>query len=91
MKKLRLLSLLLCAALLCQMAVPASAAETGASAQETQPTEQQAAQIPFGRVCIDNGCRTLNGMRPLAGSDSRLDTALAAFAYETNTETVIYS
>lgn len=30
-------------------------------------------------------------MRPLAGSDSRLDTALAAFAYETNTETVIYS
>ena len=83
--------MLLCAALLCQMAVPASAAETGASAQETQPTEQQAAQIPFGRVCIDNGCRTLNGMRPLAGSDSRLDTALAAFAYETNTETVIYS
>ena len=91
MKKLRFLSLLLCAALLCQMAVPASAAETGASAQETQPAEQQAAQIPFGRVCIDNGCRTLNGMRPLAGSDSRLDTALAAFAYETNTETVIYS
>lgn len=91
MKKLRLLSLLLCAALLCQMAVPASAAETGASTQETQPAEQQAAQIPFGRVCIDNGCRTLNGMRPLAGSDSRLDTALAAFAYETNTETVIYS
>ena len=48
MKKLRLLSLLLCAALLCQIAIPASAAETGASAQETQPTEQQAAQIPFG-------------------------------------------
>lgn len=91
MKKLRLLSLLLCAVLLCQTAVPASAAETGASAQETQPTEQQAAQIPFGRVCIDNGCRTLNGMRPLAGSDSRLDTALAAFAFETTTETVIYS
>ena len=91
MKKLRLLSLLLCAALLCQMAVPASAAETGASTQETQPAEQQAAQIPFGRVCIDNGCRTLNGMRHLAGSDSRLDTALAAFAFETTTETVIYS
>ena len=91
MKKLRLLSLLLCAALLCQIAVPASAAETGASTQETQPAEQQAAQIPFGRGCIDNGCRTLNGMRPLAGSDSRLDTALAAFAYETNTVTVIYS
>jgi len=71
MKKLRLLSLLLCAALLCQMAVPASAAETGASTQETQPAEQQAAQIPFGRVCIDNGCRTLNapsgGKRQSAG------------------------
>ena len=91
MKKLRLLSLLLCAALLCQLAVPASAAETGASAAETQPAEQQTAQIPFGRVCIDNGCRTLNGMRPLAGSDSRLDTAVAAFAFETTTETVIYS
>lgn len=91
MKKLRLLSLLLCAALLFQMAVPASAAETVASTQETQTAEQQNAQIPFGRVCIDNGCRTLNGMRPLAGSDSRLDTALAAFAFETTTETVIYS
>ena len=91
MKKLRLLSLLLCAALLFQMAVPASAAETVASTQETQTAEQQTAQIPFGRVCIDNGCRTLNGMRPLAGSDSRLDTALAAFAFETTTETVIYS
>ncbi len=91
MKKLRLLSLLLCVALLCQTAIPASAAETVASTQETQPAEQQTAQIPFGQVCIENGCRTLNGMRPLAGSDSRLDTAVAAFAFETNTETVIYS
>ena len=91
MKKLRLLSLLLCVALLCQTAIPASAAETVASTQETQPVEQQTAQIPFGQVCIENGCRTLNGMRPLAGSDSRLDTAVAAFAFETNTETVIYS
>ena len=80
MKKLRLLSLLLCVALLCQTAIPASAAETVASTQETQPAEQQTAQIPFGQVCIENGCRTLNGMRPLAGSDSRLDTAVAAFA-----------
>ena len=91
MKKLRLLSLLLCVALLCQTAILASAAETVASTQETQPVEQQTAQIPFGQVCIENGCRTLNGMRPLAGSDSRLDTAVAAFAFETNTETVIYS
>ena len=89
MKKLRLLSLLLCFLLLCRTVVPASATETVASVQETQPTEQQAAQIPFGQVCIENGCRTLNGMRPLAGSDSRLDTALAAFAFETTTETVI--
>ena len=91
MKKLRLLSLLLCVALLCQTVIPASAAETVASTQETQPVEQQTAQIPFGQVCIENGCRTLNGMRPLAGSDSRLDTAVAAFAFETTTETVIYS
>lgn len=92
MKKMRLLSFLLCLALLVQLAVaPASAAETTETSQAALPTEQQTAQIPFGRVCIENGCRTLNGMRPLAGSDRRLDTAQAAFAYEVNTETVIYS
>ena len=92
MKKIRFLCLLLCLLTAVQLVLtPAAAAETTADAQATIPTEQQAAQIPFGRVCVENGCRTINGMRPLAGSDRRLDTALAAFAFETNTETVIYS
>ncbi|MGM9549810.1 MAG: D-alanyl-D-alanine carboxypeptidase family protein [Faecousia sp.] len=92
MKKLRFLSLLLCLLVLAQLVMtPVSAAETTGTPQATDPTVQQAAQIPFGRVSIENGCRTINGMRPLAGSDRRLDTAQAAFVYETNTDTVIYS
>ena len=92
MKKLRILSFLLCLLAVGQLAaMPVSAAETTGSTQATVPSEQQTAQIPFGRVSIENGCRTINGMRPLAGSDRRLDTAQAAFAYETTTETVIYS
>ena len=91
MKKMRFLSLLLCFCLLFHSAAyPAAATETTdplASGEALQET----AQIPFGRVSIDNGCRTINGMCPLAGSDRRLDTSQAAFAYETNTETVIYS
>ena len=45
----------------------------------------------FGTVCVQNGCRTIEGMVPLAGSDRMLDTAQAVFCYEANTGTVIYS
>lgn len=97
MKKINVISLLLSMVLLLQCSVfPAAATETSAAVTEggvppletavTEPT-----QPAFGTLCITNGCRTIDGMVPLAGSDRRLDTAQAVFLYETNTKTVIYS
>lgn len=93
MKKSKCLSLLLCLMMLLQcVALPVSATETTGSTQETEETvaaTQPAAT--FGTVCIQKGCRTLEGMVPLGGSDQRLDTAQAAFLFEVNTGTVVYS
>lgn len=46
---------------------------------------------PFGSVCLFQGCRTIDGQVPLAGSDPRLKTARAVFVYERNTQTVVYA
>lgn len=105
MKKNRLLSLLLCAALLIQAFVlPAYADETEASSSEDTATEEtvedtEAAakdsysvqDVDINDVAVVSGCRTLDAMYPLGGSDRMLDTAQAAFVYEANTQTVIYS
>lgn len=93
MKKMKFLTLLLtlCMALQC-LAVPALAIDeapipaTTAVSEPTEPTEP-----PFGTVCIREGCRTIEGMVPLGGNERRLDTAVAAFAYEVTTGTVVYS
>ncbi len=92
MKKFKLLSLLLCLSLLQFAALPVSAAEipTTASASDALlPT--QATEIPFGQQCIQQGCRTVEGMNPLGGSDRRLETAQGVFLYEVNSDTVVYS
>lgn len=104
MKKIKLISLFLCLMLVLQcVAFPASAtldlletvpqsSETTAStdaAGDTIPSPTQAA-IPFGSVCIEQGCRTIEGKVPLAGSGKILDSALSAFVFETTTQTVIY-
>ncbi len=96
MKKFKILSLLLCLSLLMQsLLVPASA-----EAVTTVPSEMPAAQefIPqeteppaFGTVCIQKGCRTINGLNPLAGSDPRLATSQSVFLYESTTDTVVYA
>lgn len=100
MKNMKHLSALLCLIVLLQcLVVPGYAQETTQSetTQETQAMDaaaeavQQTSQIPFGSVCIQNGCRTINGMYPLGGSDRKMDTAQATFVYETNTDTVVYS
>lgn len=95
MKKFKRLSLLLCLSLLLQsIALPVSATETTLPSEtEAQPTETvaQAAELEFGTVCIQKGCRTINGIVPLGGSDKRLDTAQGVFLYEVNTGTVVYS
>ncbi len=100
MKKIAFLCYLLCFALLLQCTVfPASAqmipVETEAT--ETQETSGEdtvtttTASLPFGQASIRNGCRTLEGMVPLDGSERKLDTALSVFVYETKTKTVLYS
>lgn len=97
MKKFSCLSLLLCLSLLSQcIFLPVNAAET---TQPQLPSEsqtmvnlpQEATELDFGMACIQNGCRTIEGMVPLAGSDRRLETAQSAFLYEVNTDTVVYS
>lgn len=95
MKKFKFVSLLLCLSLLMQsVTLTAAAAELPA---ESVSAENPAEMIPaatepaFGEVCVKNGCRTVEGMVPLAGSDRKVDTAQAAFLYEINTQTVVYS
>ena len=97
MKKIRCLALLLSCLLAVQcFFLPASAQMETTETLETLPTESadmtaQTADIPFGQVCIQKGCRTINSMSPLAGSERKLDTALSAFLYETTTDTVVYA
>lgn len=98
MKKFKYLSLILCLVLALQcLAVPVSAAETTedpylateAPAEPELMTQDSGAA--FGTVSIQQGCRTINGMVPLGGTDRKLDTAQGVFLYEMNTETVVYS
>lgn len=72
---------------------PTDPAQSG-DAQTTMPESEltsSAARLPFGRASIQMGCRTLDGMMPLAGSERRLATSQGVFAYEVNSGTVIYS
>ena len=101
MKKMSWLSLVLCLALLLQIfCVPAFATETeeptGETVGETLPVMDDGAgvlvpEVSFGTASITNGCRTLEAQMPLGGNDLLLDTAQAAFVYELNTGTVLYS
>lgn len=96
MKKTKILSLLLSFLLLLQCCIlPVSATETG-STEATGETQAASGYSPvpdveFGSASITHGCRTINGMSPLGGSDKILQTARAAFVYEANTQTIIYS
>ena len=98
MKKNRICSLLLCLILLLQSTpFSALADETTAPVETTAPAPQETVpyeeppEVEFGGAPISNGCRTINGMTPLGGSDKILKSAQAAFIYEINTETIIYS
>lgn len=97
MKKFSCLSLLLCLSVLLQCVfLPASAAETTQPQLPSEPQAmenipQETTELAFGMACIQNGCRTIEGMVPLAGSDRKLETAQSAFLYEVNTDTVVYS
>ena len=95
MKKVKCLSLILSVLLLMQSVLVPAAAETETTQTEQTETEQaitaQTEELPFGTVCIQKGCRTINGMVPLAGSEKKLETAQAVFLYETNSNTVVYA
>lgn len=96
MKKFKYLSLFLCLLLLLNcLYSPVLAAETGAVEETSLNAEDilslETEEIPFGSVCIEKGCRTVNGMVPLGGSDRRLETAQSVFLYEVTTDTVVYS
>ena len=109
MKKRSVISLILCAVMLCgSLAIPVSAfslddIQTVPVEQETVAPESAApsadgmnltssvSHLPFGQASILQGCRTIDGMMPLAGSERRLATSQGVFAYEVETETVIYS
>ena len=96
MKKFRYLSLILSVVLLFQCAVLPARAEMLPT--ETEPTEEvqqvlptEKTDIPFGSVCIEKGCRTINGQAPLAGTERKLETAQSVFLYEYKTDTVVYA
>lgn len=97
MKKIRILCILMSLVLLLQTGLlPSYATETTESTGTTQPPEEtepyvEPPEVGYGSASITNGCRTINGMTPLAGSDRILKSAQAAFIYERTTETIIYS
>ncbi len=95
MKKCKILSLLLTITLMMQcLCLPAAASEATQPAQAptyAPETIPPVTEPEFGQVCVQKGCRTIDGMIPLAGSDRRLETALSVFLYEANTETVVYA
>lgn len=95
MKKFKIISAILCLSIFMQcMYLPAAAEAVTTPAEEAAPMQlipQETEPPAFGTVCIQKGCRTINGMNPLAGSDPRLATAQSVFLYETTTDTVIYA
>lgn len=97
MKKIKIFSILLSLTLILSclpqsvLAAETTANTTAETQEETEPTTIPVSEMPFGTVCIQNGCHTIEGMKPLAGSDKLLDTAQSAFLFETSTETVVYS
>lgn len=89
MKYNKYFSIVLCFAVLLQcflFPVAASSVE-----EETYNLPVQTEAPAFGTVAIQNGCRTINGQIPLAGSDPRLATAQSVFLYESKTDTVVYA
>lgn len=96
MKKIKLISLIVCLALLLGSTVSGVAAtgatdttEPSEASEQTQPLPQSG-DVAFGSLPTSSGCRTIDGRVPLGGSDRMLESAQAAFVYELNTQSVIY-
>lgn len=90
------LSIILSLALLLQcLQLPVSATELTVPDETTSVSQNLLPLVTeepvFGTVSIQKGCRTINGMSPLGGSDARLATAQSVFLYESTTDTVVYA
>ena len=75
MKKIKIFSILLSLILIVSCFPQYAFAAETETQEETEPTTIPVSEMPFGTVCIQNGCHTIEGMKPLAGSDKLLDTA----------------
>lgn len=101
MKKIRMISLLLCMLMIMQSAVfsvPASAEEADASSDPSETSIPEETYIPVevpiittGDASVSNGCHTLDAAQPLGSSEQLLDTAKAAILYELNSKTLLYA
>ena len=91
MKKLSRMSILLCFLLLLQMLCVSAYATEVTPGETMLPTMPVYSAEELGAVTVNSGCRTIDAQVPLGGSDPFLKTAKAAFIYEVNTNSVIYS
>lgn len=99
MKKNNYISMLLCLSFILQwLLLPVCATTVDSAVLPDETLAAEAVLVPteteppaFGTVSIQKGCRTINGMVPLAGSDPRLPTAQSVFLYESTTDTVVYA
>ncbi len=89
MKKFRFLCLILALVLL----LPMSAVRVLAEPEATTPpaTEPQPEIVDQSDASVWQGCNTIDGQKPLMGSNKMLETAQGAFLYEVNTDTVVYA
>lgn len=85
--------LLLCLLLAVQLiSLPVYATQTEAGAPPTEAGPQPTApDAQFGTATVQSGCRTIDAQIPLGGSERILETAQAAFIFERNTGTLVYS
>lgn len=98
MKKKKFLSFILVLCLCMQSVIVSSHATEYTEETETLPLGSVDMNAPMvdtdgieGIVSTNYGCRTINGMTPLSGSDRILETTQAAFVFDANNQTVIYS
>ena len=93
MKKHSILIRLAALALAIACTIPTAHAEEATEQTQYVPVDGPSStnNLAYGSVCILNGCRTIDSFVPLDGTDRRLDSAQAAFAFERNTGTLVYA
>ena len=90
MKKTGIFSVIACFLILIQV-LPFVAGATQATEPEATTSHQGEFLNNASDVSVAYGCHTIDGMMPLMGNGKYLETAAAAFLYEVNSDTVLYS